>query len=248
MGLKPLVAVLLLVTLLLAGCSDKKGDDSDSTSAASSSGPAPANLPPTGTLNASLTNGSIPLAVNFTLTGSDLDGDPLNWTLAFGDGNSTNGTSLPATVPHNFTASGSFNVTYTLTDGFEQKAYNLTINATGGVATPPTQGPIQLTGTVTCALLIVASAHIDGGDNTFTVEPGQTRMTITLAYDDPTGEGVNDLDITITSPGGDSEVSEEVGPEPPLVFEGPEAGEWTSAVLGYSCAGQADYTLDIVFG
>lgn len=188
------------------------------------------------------------MLVNFTLDGQDADGDALNWTLSFGDGNQTNGTQLPTTVAHNFTASGAFNVTYTLTDGRNSTVYNTRINGTGGVATPPTQGPIQLTGTVTCAPTVVVRGQVAGASNEFTVEAGQTLLTITLTYSDPSGEGVNDLDLTVTDPSGTEEVSDESGPEPPLVFEAPAAGLWTLAITGYSCLGEADYTIDAVFG
>lgn len=249
MGLKPLAIASLLVALAFAGCSgggDDGGPSASSSSSATSTGVP--NRAPTGSINASAVNGSIPLLVNFTLDGEDADGDSLNWTLSFGDGNQTNGTQLPATVAHNFTASGAFNVTYTLTDGRNSTVYNTRINATGGVATPPTQGPIHLTGTVTCAPTIVVDGEVEGAANEFTVEAGQTLLTITLTYDDPGGQGVTDLDLTVTDAGGESQVSNEVGPEPPRVYESPAAGLWTLAIAGYSCAGQADYTIDAVFG
>lgn len=143
MGLKPLLACLLLSSLALAGCSDSKDDggDASTSSSASRSSSAPStvtarpNLPPTGSIAVSTPGGALPLAVNVTLTGSDPESGPLSWTLAFGDGNSTNGTSLPASVAHNYTAAGNFTLLYRLSDGTSDATYNATINVTAGAAT-----------------------------------------------------------------------------------------------------------------
>ena len=142
MGLKPLVAILLLTALAMAGCSGKKNDDGtapDASTSLSSTATTTAlpNRAPTGALNASLTNGSAPLAVEFSLEGSDADGDGLNWTLQFGDGgNQTNGTALPATVSHNYTLAGNFSAVFTLTDSEERVSYNVTVTVTGGAEVP----------------------------------------------------------------------------------------------------------------
>ncbi|MFA5944554.1 MAG: PKD domain-containing protein [Candidatus Thermoplasmatota archaeon] len=264
MGLKPLVASIILISLAFAGCSGANDENPDpttsgsttSTSSGSSTGTGTSssstgprvNHAPTGAINASVSNGAIPLLVNFTLSGHDADGDALNWTLAFGDGNQTNGTQLPAKVGHNFTAGGAFNVTYTLTDGRNSTIYSTLVNATGGSVSAPTQGPTQLKGTVTCLPTIVQNGEIEGGSHELVVQEGQTRLTLTLTYEDPSGEGVTDLDFEVTDSAGKGQASEEVGPEPPLVFENPKTGTWTLAITGYSCAGQADYTVDAVFG
>lgn len=152
------LAVLLLLTALLAGCADGgKGGDGDatssstttsgipvptgsgtsssSTSATGTTGPA-ANNPPTGSIAAAI-NGT---SVRFNMTGSDADGDALSWTLAFGDGNATSGTSLPANVTHTFKA-GNHTAVYNVTDGRLTTSYNLTVSVTNatGAASGPTQ-------------------------------------------------------------------------------------------------------------
>ena len=67
----------------------------------------------------------------FNLTGSDADSDPLVWDLDFGDGNATNGTSLPATVMHNYTKTGNLTVVFSVTDGKAPASYNVTVKVAG---------------------------------------------------------------------------------------------------------------------
>lgn len=142
-----LMALLLLVAGV-AGCSDAGDDDpqptastsasasrspsssSTATTSASSTSSAPAaNQPPTGGVSAVL-NGTL---AAFNLTGQDPDGDAVSWTLAFGDGNVTNGTSLPAAVEHTYVP-GNYSVRYNVTDGRLTSTFNLTltVNATAG--------------------------------------------------------------------------------------------------------------------
>ncbi|MFA5944557.1 MAG: hypothetical protein WC876_08845 [Candidatus Thermoplasmatota archaeon] len=147
MRLSALLASLTILALAFAGCSDGKGDgdgssttstspttswsSSSSTSSSSTStsstststGPAP-NQAPSGSIGA-LTNGT---NVTFTLNGTDADGDLLNWTLTFGDGNATNGTVLPMTLNHTYgNSSVPLMVNYTLTDGAHNVTYNVTV-------------------------------------------------------------------------------------------------------------------------
>lgn len=154
-AVRVLLAVVLLTCLAFAGCSSggaEDGEDTSSSSASSSgtgsksgtksgSGTAsssgtgtgqPSNKAPTGRLAASVANGTTPLSVNFTLEGSDADGDALSWSLAFGDGASENGTALPANVTHAFAAAGNYTVTYNLTDGKASASYNVTIRVAAG--------------------------------------------------------------------------------------------------------------------
>lgn len=150
---------ILAVALLLAGCTsspDDNGDDgSDTTTSGSKTGSATrtgtgtssvtgsstggpgANEAPTANVTADLDNGTAPMHVNFTLTGSDPDGDALNWTFdADGDGTpEANGTTLPAAFQHLFNASGEFRATLNVTDGnLSIAAVQLIVVAEGGEA------------------------------------------------------------------------------------------------------------------
>jgi PKD repeat protein len=247
-GVKPLVSVAVLLAVSISGCTSGGGAEPEADLLALSD--TLLNHAPTGSLNVSAINGTVPLTVNFTLNGTDLDGDAINWTLSFGDGNATNGTELPAQVAHDFTAPGSFNVTLNLTDGLNSTLYTTAIVVSNGTAVvvAEVQPPEQLTGSVTCAPTVLVKGEVAGGTNELVVLEGQSLLTLLLSYDDPGGEGINDLDITVTDPNGDSEVSEEIGPEPALVFESPAAGTWTMAITGYSCMGEASYTIDATFG
>ena len=142
--MRTLAAILLLVGFALSGCFSGGGDDGPEPSASSSStsvtttrassstastttttsAPPPSqNQPPTGSIAAAI-NGT---SVNFTLSGSDADGDALGWTLDFGDGNATQGTALPATVLHNYTLAGNVTAVLAISDGEETASYNLTL-------------------------------------------------------------------------------------------------------------------------
>lgn len=155
-----ILALASLVTVSLAGCSGKDKDStttltsgtttstgttssgSTATTSPSSTTTSGASSPqsnhaPTGSLSASVPAGAVPLAVNFTLTGSDADGDALTWTLSFGDATTNaTGTAVPATVAHNYALSGNFTVQYLLTDGKESASYNVTIKATLDAGAP----------------------------------------------------------------------------------------------------------------
>lgn len=144
------VACVALVALAFAGCSEdperypdgvpQTGTTGDSASESgsaigtttSSSGTTTtggtANQPPTGSM-AAVVNGT---GVTFALRGSDPDADALSWTLAFGDGNSTNGTSLPSNVTHTYAATGNLTATFTLSDGAHSVNYTANFTVGGG--------------------------------------------------------------------------------------------------------------------
>ena len=136
------VACLALLTATLAGCTSEDplrypdgASSTPSSSAATSSSTAPkssttttsssgttsvgtpsTNLAPSANLTVTPANGIAPLAVTFTANGTD-DGDDLSWILDFGDGNKTNGTTLPATVEHTYTNARNYTASLTVSDG-----------------------------------------------------------------------------------------------------------------------------------
>lgn len=74
--------------------------------------PPPSNQPPTISVRASVTSGAGPLAVTFTSTASDPDGQVVGYSWDFGDGE----TSSAASPTHVYQAAGSFNARVTITD------------------------------------------------------------------------------------------------------------------------------------
>jgi PKD repeat protein len=143
MGLKPLVAVGFLLAVSLAGCSGGGDDEPEaSTSGSLSSSGTTTGLPnraPTAQLNASVENGTAPLNVTFSLAGTDAEGDNLTWVLVFGDGNQTNGTSLPTTVNHTYAATGNHTASLTVSDGSLNRTATAKVAAEGeGAPSGPT--------------------------------------------------------------------------------------------------------------
>lgn len=148
-SLTPLACVAL-VALAFAGCADdperypdgvpetttttSDGETSSSASATTTSSSqtttgAPGNRPPTATMSVAV-NGT---NATFTLNGTDPDGDALSWELDFGDGNSTNGTSLPANATHAYTGNATnLTAVLTVTDGDLSTSFNATVALGGG--------------------------------------------------------------------------------------------------------------------
>jgi PKD repeat protein len=146
-----LATSLVLLAVILSGCANttgKAGDDKiaseddhqgevignltdevqDGNVTGNQTEPLP-NTPPVANLTVNKINGSVPLNVTFTLNGTDEDGDGLNWTLSYGDGNSTNGITLPANKTYSFTKVGNFTVTFSVTDGTNTTNATVTIKA-----------------------------------------------------------------------------------------------------------------------
>jgi len=91
---------LALVALLLAGC-----NASDAS----------LNRPPKAALSASPTTGDAPLAVTFTRSASDPDGDPLRCTLDFGDGSAPTG-GCNGSLRHTYQNPGTYTAKFTADD------------------------------------------------------------------------------------------------------------------------------------
>lgn len=161
MRLSALLASLTFLALAFAGCSGGGDDDgkgtttSGSSSSASSSsatsssasssgtttsatststGPE-ANQPPTGGVSA-VVNGT---NATFSLTGTDADGDELSWELDYGDGSAkATGTELPANTTHQYVA-GNYTAQFTLSDGEETRAFNVTLAIGAAAGSAPLQ-------------------------------------------------------------------------------------------------------------
>lgn len=203
--MRALLAVLALTIVALAGCTSNGGGGDDepttsssssssrstsssasSTTSASSSSSAPTNQndAPTGSLNAVVAG----LVATFNLTGSDPDGDALSWALAFGDGNVTQGTALPASANHTYAAAGNFTAVFTLTDGKASASYNVTVAAVAAASlvTQSFEGE-WVAGTYNCALR--RTAHDEGGQGsmqgvayvTFLIDPATIGRPFTIS-------------------------------------------------------------------
>ncbi len=95
-------------------------------------------------------SGSVPLDVSFDIRDdSEASQTNLTWTLNFGDGNSTSGTTLPATAPHTYTVPGSYQAALTVSADAGQSTDSTTITAdpaptaeatSSGASEPPTGG------------------------------------------------------------------------------------------------------------
>ncbi len=142
---------LLTFAFLLSGCFGGDGDGGSTPSPSPSESPSPEpstsaepsptpttsapspNRAPTASLSASTEGGALPLLVNFTLDGSDPDGDDLTWSFdADGDGAAEEtGEALPADVSFNYTAAGIYNATLNVTDGeaFDEAVVVLNVTA-----------------------------------------------------------------------------------------------------------------------
>lgn len=151
--MRALLAVLLLLTFVLAGCASKGGagdDDDTGTSTASGSSSGPGTQTRTGSGSTSGTSSGAPgpnhapsallsAAINgttvaFNMTGADADGDALSWNLTFGDGQASQGAALPANATHTYAAPGLFNASLSVTDGKDVTIVNVSINATAAGA------------------------------------------------------------------------------------------------------------------
>lgn len=97
----------------------------------------------------SAANGTAPLNVTFSLTGSDSDGDTVHYNLTFGDGSAAvAGSQLPTTVTHQYILTGNFTAALVASDG------HYTVNATALVKVhlKGAAGPQVVTGTWTAGV------------------------------------------------------------------------------------------------
>ena len=271
--MKALLALALAGTLLLAGCTSSSDSDPSGSTSGSASGSATATATgagtssgtSTGTAGSGTSTGTAGPATNhapiitlfeanltgkqatFTLNATDVDKDKLTFVLSFCDASANVTGALPASnVTHTFANPGNYTARFAVTDGKDATNRTLNITVLAGGATAPKQEDASFAGSVVCLPTLFFPGGISDGSHTLTVLPGQTKVTLTLAYDATTG--VEDLDFTVTDPAGTVTESVEGGPEPPLEFDNPAAGDWTLTANSYSCLLSADYTITAVFG
>jgi hypothetical protein len=250
---------VVLLSVLVAGCSDTPADvsnalDDDETLGADvgddvSRPSVLANVPPIPTLDASMLNASIGATIEFTLEGADPDGDVLVWTLDM-EGDATaeyNGTVLPASVNHTFAAAGTFNVTFTLSDGKVEAVTTLSIaiaadGAEAGGFGPP-QPPVTFSGMVIGA---GSAGPLGTSTHVFDVQPRQKLIHAVIDYGTACA---GDIDWALLDPTGasvDSSASFEPLSEGALDAEAPMPGAWSVVVEAYAAACE-DYTVTVTF-
>lgn len=145
---------LMFVLAAFSGCTgDGKGGDTTSTTVpptttatSPTSTPSPTaspdltSVPPTtisdpppgkpvANLTADIVNGTTPMDVTFSIIDSSEEGGNYNWTIEFGDGNSTNGTDVPAVVEHTFFEIGEYVANLTLSNEAGESNASLNITA-----------------------------------------------------------------------------------------------------------------------
>ena len=159
-------------------------------------------------------------------------------------------TKLPGMLDHTFTAVGTHNMTLTLrVAGLAPVTLTapitvtaaMAMNATNATAYGPPPDPITLTGTIT-------GVEGEPGDDTQTFDlkvPVKT-MTLTMVFDDTTGQGAPDLDWSIKGPGGETGGGSNSGNEDPAVFAKPTLGTWTITITPF-VAVETDYTITATF-
>ncbi len=193
-----IIAMLLLVAL--AGCADngKTNEATDGptgtetgsgtstqtgTSAPGNGGSEGNNTAPTASLVADALNGTAPFQVNFTLDGSDADGDNLTWSLTINGTETANGSALPAAA--NFTFGiGNHTVVLTVSDGALTAMANLTIAVEAGE--PVDLGPCG--GEPRCIVLSDRWVNF-WSDGVCDMKPEFIREAGPLYYNDRTGPG-----------------------------------------------------------
>ncbi len=157
--MRGVAALLTILALVLAGCvgteSDPTTDDQavtddhdahdggdevesdDAADEPTDEEPAPegneteANTAPEAIMAADVLEGAAPLLVNFSLDGSDADGDALTWELHSGNVTIAAGDALPASANHTF-EEGNHTVFFTVSDGELDHTVNTTIVVLAG--------------------------------------------------------------------------------------------------------------------
>ena len=139
----------------------------------------PVNLPPIATASASVTIGQVPLAVNFSSTGSsDPEGAPLTYSWTFGDG----GTSTAANPSHTYSSVGVYTAQLNVSDG-TNTVPAIPIILTVSITVVPTNRPP----------VAVASASVTSGATplsvTFSSAGSSDPEGATLSYSWSFGDG-----------------------------------------------------------
>jgi PKD repeat protein len=163
----------------------------------------PGNVAPTVEAAGDPTAGKPPLAVQFSATGTDPDGDPLTYSWDFGDG----GSSLLQNPSHTYTAAGTYTATVTVSDGRGGTATDTVVVTVGNRAPQVELTATPESGTAPLTVSFSAAGSDPDGDALTYVfdfgegkptKPGPAR-TATHKYGKA---GVYTAKVTVTDTGG----------------------------------------------
>ena len=133
------------------------------------------NSAPTASATADKIAGPAPLAVNFTGTGADADGDPLTYAWDFTSDGTTDATT--ANASHTYAEPGEYTATFTVSDGERSRSIEIDIEAYPPLASCP--GNDQFDGTTldTSRWSVVRRddqfLSVDGGSLNLNAQPGE---------------------------------------------------------------------------
>lgn len=238
---------LVLSVLVLSGCSAEPEADAQATTVSASQTAAPTASPPTVSAFAANVTG-LDVAFAFAAAGNGTNAS-LAWSLAFGDGNHTNGTALPGAANHTYAAAGSYNATLVVRQAGASANRTIQVNVTGNATAPVV---------VLATFQFTGSLPFDGatvGSHTFAVPAGATQVTMAYTSD---YVGLFTAVASATDPAGTERMYSldacSVGFAPPsgtttcaMATEGPvDAGDWLAEVSYQLGQASEDYTLDLV--
>lgn len=138
---KTFPAGYIMSVLLIVSDGELTGQIAGEVTSRNPGNPPDPNTPPVASFTADPPGGTSPLAVTFTSTSTDLDGDPLTHSWDFGDG----ATGTGATVAHTYTAAGTYTATLVVSDGTVSQSTTRSI-VVGAPNQPPVANPQTVDG------------------------------------------------------------------------------------------------------
>jgi PKD repeat protein len=208
------------------------------------------NQAPTVTASGMPTSGTAPLAVNFTATGADVDGDTLTYAWTFSD----SGTAATQNPSHTYAAAGIYPATVTVSDGKGGTAsasvtitvsalptYVVSYNNSESFVGVPEGGTntfqVRLSSPPTSDVVVAvawsagdANLTVTGGASlTFTTNNWSTNQTVTVAAAEDADTVNGTATITCSSPDADSTLvtATEVDNDTTLTVNGGTGGNTT---------------------
>jgi hypothetical protein len=195
------------------------GASSSSSGSGTTSTGAGVNTPPTATLVASSANGVAPFNVTFTLDAADQDGDDMSYSFDANDdatleAQSASPADLPRDVSFVFAGAGTYNATFTVSDGKDSTVANVHITVTAAAGSGGPAPSITLSGSYVMPdpveLGLAGFGCALGGDpsgqdvwgNVVTVPPEALGGTYTATASGPTNFYFEDVNFAVLNDGG----------------------------------------------